>query len=62
MPEEGLILKRNPDAEYSESYNVLFEGRYVGGTYCAMVFGLHLYNNDQARRGEASNRIVMPLK
>jgi hypothetical protein len=23
-------LKRNPDAQTSESYNVLFEGRYVG--------------------------------
>jgi hypothetical protein len=26
MPEEALILKRNPDANYSESYDVLFEG------------------------------------
>ena len=24
MPEETLVLKRNPDAQYSESYNVLF--------------------------------------
>ena len=24
MPEETMILKRNPDAEYLESYNVLF--------------------------------------
>ena len=31
-----LILKRNPDAEYSESYNVLFEGRYVGRIYKAV--------------------------
>ena len=30
------ILKRNPDAEYSESYNVLFEGRYVGRIYKAV--------------------------
>ena len=30
MPGEALILKRNPDAEYSESDNVLFEGRHVG--------------------------------
>ena len=36
MPEEALILKRNPDAEYSESYNVLFEGRYVDRTYKAV--------------------------
>ena len=34
--EETLILKRNPDAEYSESYNVLFEGRYVGRIYKAI--------------------------
>jgi hypothetical protein len=31
-----LILKRNPDAEYSEGYNVLFEGRYVGRIYKAV--------------------------
>ena len=36
MPEETLILKRNPDAEYLESYNVLFEGRYVGRIYEAV--------------------------
>src|SRR6516165_7895363 len=36
MPEETLILKRNPDAEYSESYNVLFECRYVGRIYKAV--------------------------
>jgi len=30
MPEETLILKRNPDARYTESYNILFEGRHVG--------------------------------
>ena len=36
MPEEMLILKRNPDAEYSEGYNVLFEGRYVGRIYKAV--------------------------
>ena len=36
MPEEALILKRNPDAEYSESYNVLFEGRYVDRIYKAV--------------------------
>ena len=36
MLEETLILKRNPDAEYSESYNVLFEGRYVGRIYKAV--------------------------
>ena len=29
MPDEALILKRNPDARYTESYNVLF-GRCVG--------------------------------
>ena len=31
-----LILKRNPDAHYSESYNVFFEGRYVGHIYKAV--------------------------
>ena len=36
MPEETLILKRNPDAKYSESHNVLFEGRYVGRIYKAV--------------------------
>jgi hypothetical protein len=36
MPEETLILKRNPDAKYSESHNVLFEGRYVGRIYTAV--------------------------
>jgi len=38
MPEEALILKRNPDAEYSESYNVLFEGRYVGRMFKADAY------------------------
>ena len=33
MPEETLILKRDPDARYTESYNVLFEGRHVGRIY-----------------------------
>ena len=28
-----LILKRNPDARYTESYNVLFEGRCVRRIY-----------------------------
>jgi len=36
MPEETLILKRNPDAKYSESYNALFEGRHVGRIYKAV--------------------------
>ena len=36
MPEETLILQRNPGAEYSESYNVFFEGRYVGRIYRAV--------------------------
>ena len=31
-----LILKRNPDARYMESYNVLFEGRHVGRIYKAI--------------------------
>ena len=31
-----LILKRNPDAESSDSYNVLFEGRHVGRIYKAV--------------------------
>jgi hypothetical protein len=30
-----LILKRNPDARYTESYNV-FEGRHVGRIYKAV--------------------------
>ena len=34
--EESLILKRNPDARYTESYNVLFEGRCVGRIYKAI--------------------------
>jgi hypothetical protein len=36
MSEETLILKRNPEARYTESYNVLFEGRYVGRIYKAV--------------------------
>ena len=36
MPEETLILKRDPDARYTESYNVLFEGRHVGRIYKAV--------------------------
>ena len=36
MPEETLILKRNPDARYTESYNILFEGRHVGRIYKAV--------------------------
>jgi hypothetical protein len=36
MPEDTLILKRNPDASYTESYNVLFQGRYVGRIYKAV--------------------------
>jgi hypothetical protein len=36
MPEEALILKRNPDAVRSEGYHVLFEGRYVGRIYKAV--------------------------
>ena len=35
-PEETLILKRNPDARYTESYNVPFEGQYVGRIYKAV--------------------------
>ena len=35
MPDQ-LILKRNPDARYTESYNVLFEGRHVGRIYKAI--------------------------
>jgi hypothetical protein len=31
-----FILKRNPDARYTESYNVLFEGRHVGRIYKAV--------------------------
>jgi hypothetical protein len=35
MPDQ-LILKRNPDAESSDSYNVLFEGLHVGRIYKAV--------------------------
>ena len=31
-----LVLKRDPDADQSESYNVFFEGRYVGRIYKAV--------------------------
>ena len=34
--EETLILKRDPNARHTESYNVLFEGRYVGRIYKAI--------------------------
>ena len=30
------ILKRDPNARYTESYNVLFEGRHVGRIYKAV--------------------------
>jgi hypothetical protein len=33
-----LILKRNPDADQSESYNVFFEGRYVGRIFKADAY------------------------
>src|SRR6516164_3799616 len=36
MPDEALILKRDPNARYTESYNVLFEGRNVGRIYKAI--------------------------
>ena len=43
MPRQGacqlfamLILKRDPNARYTESYNVLFEGRCVGRIYKAV--------------------------
>ena len=35
MPDQ-LILKRDPNARYTESYNVLFEGRNVGRIYKAI--------------------------
>ena len=35
MPDQ-LILKRDPNARYTESYNVLFEGRCVGRIYKAI--------------------------
>jgi len=35
MPDQ-LILKRDPDARYTESYNILFEGRRVGRIYKAI--------------------------
>jgi hypothetical protein len=34
--EETLILKRDPNARYTESYNVLFEDRHVGRIYKAV--------------------------
>ena len=34
--EETLILKRDPNARYTESYSVLFEGRHVGRIYKAI--------------------------
>ena len=36
MPEDTLILKRDPNARYTESYNILFEGRHVGRIYKAV--------------------------
>jgi hypothetical protein len=36
VPEDTLILKRDPDTRYTESYNVLFEGRHVGRIYKAV--------------------------
>src|SRR3974390_1010634 len=36
MPEETLILKRNPEAVRSEGYDVFFEGRHVGRIYKAV--------------------------
>ena len=36
MPEDTLILKRDPGARYTEGYNVLFEGRNVGRIYKAV--------------------------
>jgi hypothetical protein len=34
--EDMLLLKRDPNAHYMESYNVLFEGRCVGRIYKAI--------------------------
>ena len=34
--EETLLLKRDPNARYTESYNVLFEGLCVGRIYKAI--------------------------
>jgi len=36
MTEEVLILKRHPEYDDPESYNVLFEGRHVGRIYKAI--------------------------
>ena len=36
--EETLILKRDPNARYTESYNVPFEGRCVGRIYKAISY------------------------
>ena len=68
MPDEALILKRNPDARYTESYNVLFEGGCVGRIYKAVshapreapwFWGLDFFEwqgSDGPQYGNAANR------
>ena len=36
MTEEVLILKRHPEYDDPEAYNVLFEGRHVGRIFKAI--------------------------
>ena len=67
MPDQ-LILKRNPDATYVESYNVLFEGRHVGPHYKAVshapreapwFWGLDFFQwqgSDWSQYGNAASR------
>src|SRR6516162_10059922 len=64
--EETLILKRDPNARYTESYNVLFEGRCVGRIYKAIspreapwFWGLDFFEwqgSDGPQYGNAANR------
>ena len=63
--EETLMLKRDPDAVRSESYNVLFEGRHVGRIYKAIsrevpwFWGINFHEwqgSDGRQYGNAANR------
>ena len=65
-----LILKRNPDAHYSESYNVFFEGRYVGRIYKAIshapreapwFWGFEIHECRAARRPWRNPKRKAPL-
>jgi hypothetical protein len=56
MPDEALILKRNPDALYTESYNVLFEG--MDGPQYGHVQPWKLQKQESRRRAEKIRRGV----